>query len=355
MSFVDNLSRVIVGGSEPMVALKKSVIDVAEHNIPVLITGPSGSGKEVVAQALAELSGRSGRLISVNCASIPHSLLEAELFGYEKGAFTGAVKSHKGKFEQAHNGTLFLDEIGDMPLDLQSKLLRALETKCFTPVGSSREVAVDFRLVCATHKNLYRQVVLKNFRSDLFFRISAFPIRVPALKDRSEDIEKLSHHLAQQLTSIHVETTDFEIETEALWLLKTFSWPGNVRQLRNVLECLIIRSAGKKITAPEVHQVLREQNRQNMHDGDDGLQKAEVFLEDKLNSPVDTINDYRAFFVSNGKLMIAEHLKSVEREVVTAALVAAEDDIDIAARMLHLSVAELVEKKQDLGIRTKPS
>ena len=117
---------------------------MAEHNIPVLILGPSGSGKELVAQALAEHSGRAGKLVSVNCASIPHSLLEAELFGYEKGAFTGANKSHKGKFEQAHNGTLFLDEIGDMPLDLQSKLLRALETKTFTPVGSSREVAVDF-------------------------------------------------------------------------------------------------------------------------------------------------------------------------------------------------------------------
>ena len=347
MSFVDNLSRVIVGTSQPMVALKKSVIDVAEHNIPVLITGPSGSGKEVVAQALAELSGRSGRLISVNCASIPRSLLEAELFGYEKGAFTGAVKSHKGKFEQAHNGTLFLDEIGDMPLDLQSKLLRALETKCFTPVGSSKEIAVDFRLVCATHKNLYKQVVLKNFRSDLFFRISAFPIRVPALKDRSEDIEKLAHHLAQQLTSVHIGNANFQIETEALWLLKTFAWPGNVRQLRNVLECLIIRSTGEKITAAEVQQVLREQNRQH---SDDPVQKADNLSGDHLSSPVDTINDYRAFFVSNGKLMIAEHLKSVEREVVTAALVAAENDIDIAARMLHLSVLELVEKKQDLGI-----
>ena len=347
MSFVDNLSRVIVGTSQPMVALKKSVIDVAEHNIPVLITGPSGSGKEVVAQALAELSGRSGRLISVNCASIPRSLLEAELFGYEKGAFTGAVKSHKGKFEQAHNGTLFLDEIGDMPLDLQSKLLRALETKCFTPVGSSKEIAVDFRLVCATHKNLYKQVVLKNFRSDLFFRISAFPIRVPALKDRSEDIEKLAHHLAQQLTSVHIGNANFQIETEALWLLKTFAWPGNVRQLRNVLECLIIRSTGEKITAAEVQQVLREQNRQH---SDDPVQKADNLSDDQSSSPVDTINDYRAFFVSNGKLMIAEHLKSVEREVVTAALVAAENDIDIAARMLHLSVLELVEKKQDLGI-----
>ncbi|NDD10193.1 MAG: sigma-54 factor interaction domain-containing protein, partial [Rhodobacteraceae bacterium] len=147
MSFVNNLSRLIVGSSDAIMSLRKSVIDVAEHNIPVLILGPSGSGKELVAQALAELSGRSGRLVSVNCASIPHSLLEAELFGYEKGAFTGASKSHKGKFEQAHNGTLFLDEIGDMPPDLQSKLLRALETKTFTPVGSSREVAVDFRLV----------------------------------------------------------------------------------------------------------------------------------------------------------------------------------------------------------------
>ena len=350
MSFVDNLSRVIVGTSQPMVELKKSVIDVAEHNIPVLITGPSGSGKEVVAQALAELSGRSGRLISVNCASIPSSLLEAELFGYEKGAFTGAVKSHKGKFEQAHNGTLFLDEIGDMPLDLQSKLLRALETKRFTPVGSAKEIAVDFRLVCATHKNLYKQVVLKNFRSDLFFRISAFPIHVPALKDRSEDIEKLAHHLAQQLTSVHVGDANFQIETEALWLMKTFAWPGNVRQLRNVLECLIIRSTGEKITAAEVQQVLREQNRQHSDDSADPVQKADNLSDDQLSSPVDTINDYRAFFVSNGKLMIAEHLKSVEREVVTAALVAAENDIDIAARMLHLSASELVAKKQDLGI-----
>ena len=350
MSFVDNLSRVIVGKSQSMIALKKSVIDVAEHNIPVLITGPSGSGKEVVAQALAELSGRSGRLISVNCASIPHSLLEAELFGYEKGAFTGAVKSHKGKFEQAHNGTLFLDEIGDMPLDLQSKLLRALETKCFTPVGSSREVAVDFRLVCATHKNLYKQVVLKNFRSDLFFRISAFPIRVPALKDRAEDVEKLVYHLAQQLTSITSDNSTFDIETEALWLLKTFSWPGNVRQLRNVLECLIIRSSGKKITASEVQQVLREQSRQNMHPNDDPDRGLQLDTEGQTSSPVDTINDYRSFFVANGKLMIAEHLKTVEREVVSAALVAAEHDVDIAAKMLHLTVAELIEKKQDLGV-----
>lgn len=350
MSFVNNLSRLIVGSSEHMVALRKSVIDVAEHNIPVLILGPSGSGKELVAQSLADMSGRSGRLISVNCASIPHSLLEAELFGYEKGAFTGASKSHKGKFEQAHNGTLFLDEIGDMPQDLQSKLLRALETKTFTPVGSSREVAVDFRLVCATHKNLYKQVVMKTFRSDLFFRISAFPIRIPALRDRPEDIEKLVYHLAQQLTLGLGRNVHFEVEKDAVWLLKTFPWPGNIRQLRNVVECLIIRSGGEIISAQQVQKVLRAQSRQRMHK-EATTEEASGFSLSKIqSSPVASVTDYRSFFVSNGKLMIAEHLKSVEKEVVQAAIVASGDDYDLAAQMLHLSVPELFEKKQLHGL-----
>ena len=350
MSFVNNLSRLIVGSSEHMVALRKSVVDVAEHNIPVLILGPSGSGKELVAQSLADMSGRSGRLISVNCASIPHSLLEAELFGYEKGAFTGASKSHKGKFEQAHNGTLFLDEIGDMPQDLQSKLLRALETKTFTPVGSSREVAVDFRLVCATHKNLYKQVVMKTFRSDLFFRISAFPIRIPALRDRPEDIEKLVYHLAQQLTVGLGRNVHFEVEKDAVWLLKTFPWPGNIRQLRNVVECLIIRSGGEIISAQQVQKVLRAQSRQRMHKEATTEEASGLSLSKIQSSPVESVTDYRSFFVSNGKLMIAEHLKSVEKEVVQAAIVASGDDYDLAAQMLHLSVPELFEKKQLHGL-----
>ena len=350
MSFVNNLSRLIVGSSEHMIALRKSVVDVAEHNIPVLILGPSGSGKELVAQSLANMSGRSGRLISVNCASIPHSLLEAELFGYEKGAFTGASKSHKGKFEQAHNGTLFLDEIGDMPQDLQSKLLRALETKTFTPVGSSREVAVDFRLVCATHKNLYKQVVMKTFRSDLFFRISAFPIRIPALRDRPEDIEKLVYHLAQQLSMGLGKNMPFEVEKDALWLLKTFPWPGNIRQLRNVVECLIIRSGGKMISAQQVQKVLREQSRQRMHKEATSEANGGLSLSKVQSSPVESMTDYRSFFISNGKLMIAEHLKSVEKEVVAAAIVASGDDYDLAAQMLHLSLPELFEKKQLHGL-----
>ena len=350
MSFVNNLSRLIVGSSDHMVALRKSVVDVAEHNIPVLILGPSGSGKELVAQSLADMSGRSGRLISVNCASIPHSLLEAELFGYEKGAFTGASKTHKGKFEQAHNGTLFLDEIGDMPQDLQSKLLRALETKTFTPVGSSREVAVDFRLVCATHKNLYKLVVMKTFRSDLFFRISAFPIRIPALRDRSEDIEKLVYHLAQQLSVGLGSGTSFEVEKDALWLLKTFPWPGNIRQRRYVVECLIIRSGGKMISAQQVQKALREQSRQRLHKEASSEAVGGLSLSKIQSSPVESMTDYRSFFVSNGKLIIAEHLKSVEKEVVHAAIVAAGDDYSLAAQMLHLSVPELFEKKQLHGL-----
>ena len=346
MSFVNNLSRLIVGSSDQMMALRKSVVDVAEHNIPVLILGPSGSGKELVAQSLAELSGRPGKLVSVNCASIPHSLLEAELFGYEKGAFTGASKSHKGKFEQSHNGTLFLDEIGDMPQDLQSKLLRALETKSFTPVGSSREVAVDFRLVCATHKNLYKQVVMKTFRSDLFFRISAFPIRIPALRDRAEDIEKLVYHLAQKLSQGLGDKQDISIENDALWLMKTFPWPGNIRQLRNVVECLMIRCNGKPITAQQVQKVLREQSRQRLHKEVNG----NTAFNAKLIPPVESITDYRSFFVSNGKLMIAEHLKSVEREVIAAAILAARNNYELAAEMLHLSVQDFYEKKEFHGL-----
>ena len=201
-----------------------------------------------------------------------------------------------------------------MPLDLQSKLLRALETKCFSPVGSSREIEVDFRLICATHKNLYKQVVLKNFRSDLFFRISAFPIRVPALKDRPGDIENLVYHLAQQLTLSDQSNMKFELEGDALWLLKTFSWPGNVRQLRNVIECLIIRSGGQAINAIQVQQVLREQNEQGLNAQGSPAQQA-LKAEESNRSPLDSVTDYRSFFVSNGKLMIAEHLKTVERKV----------------------------------------
>ena len=349
MSFVNNLARLIVGSSQQIVDLRKSVVDVAEHNIPVLILGPSGSGKELVAQALAEMSGRSGKLVSVNCASIPHSLLEAELFGYEKGAFTGASKTHKGKFEQAHNGTLFLDEIGDMPSDLQSKLLRALETKTFTPVGSSREVAVDFRLVCATHKNLYRQVVIKAFRSDLFFRISAFPMRIPPLRDRTEDIERLVHHLAQQLI-IGLGSSKFEIEKDALWLLKTFPWPGNVRQLRNVVECLIIRSAGKVVTADQVQNVLREQSRQRLHQEAVNDPSSSFSSEPSKSASLNTLTDYKSFFISNGKLMISDHLKSVEREVISAALMAAGNDYNVAAEMLHLDIGELLAKAKILGL-----
>jgi DNA-binding NtrC family response regulator len=179
----------------------------------------------------------------------------------------------------------------------------------------------------------------------LFFRISAFPIRIPALRDRPEDIEKLIMHLAQQLSMGLGNRSEFAIEKDAIWLLKTFPWPGNVRQLRNVVECLIIRSNGVTVTAQQVQKVLREQSRQRLHKDTSAASSYSTSL-----SPVESVTDYRSFFVSNGKLIIADHLKSVEKEVIAAAITAAHQDYNLAAQMLHLSVAELYEKKELHGL-----
>ncbi|GIR44127.1 MAG: hypothetical protein CM15mP54_09810 [Paracoccaceae bacterium] len=171
---------------------------IAPSDAPAIIYGATGSGKELVAEALHEESRRKGRFITVNCAAIPKELIEAEIFGFEKGAFTGAVKSSTGKFEQAQKGTLFLDEIGDMPADLQTKLLRVLENSVISKVGSNSEIKLDVRIVCATHKNLTEMVASNSFREDLLFRLNVFPIDVPNLSERNEDIPEIIEHFIER-------------------------------------------------------------------------------------------------------------------------------------------------------------
>ena len=182
------LDKKIIGQSAAAVQLKKMIALIAPSDAPAIIYGATGSGKELVAEALHEESRRKGRFVTVNCAAIPKELIEAEIFGFEKGAFTGAVKSSTGKFEQAQKGTLFLDEIGDMPTDLQTKLLRVLENSVISKVGSNSEIKLDVRIVCATHKNLNEMVASSKFREDLLFRLNVFPIDVPSLSERIEDI-----------------------------------------------------------------------------------------------------------------------------------------------------------------------
>jgi formate hydrogenlyase transcriptional activator len=216
----------------------------------VLILGETGTGKEVIARAIHDLSPRRERtFVKVNCAAIPTGLLESELFGHEKGAFTGAIAQKVGRFELAHRGTLFLDEVGDIPLELQPKLLRVLQEKEFERLGSTRTLHVDVRVVAATNRDLTQMVEERLFRSDLYYRLNVFPIVVPPLRERAEDIPLLVRYFAQK----HARRMDRHIETiptEEMEALTRYHWPGNVRELENLIERAVILSRGPALRVP---------------------------------------------------------------------------------------------------------
>ena len=226
--------------SEPIRMIRDMIAKVAPTDSRVLIMGPNGSGKELVARSLYEQSERSSMpYIEVNCAAIPSELIESELFGHEKGSFTSAIKQHKGKFEQADGGTLFLDEIGDMSLAAQAKVLRVLQEKKLSRVGSDKDIVVDVRVVAATNKDLRKEIEKGNFREDLYYRLSVVVIKVPSLDERKDDIPLLVDHFVQQL-SAEKGMLAREFSPEAIKLLQEKSWPGNIRELGNVVERLMI-------------------------------------------------------------------------------------------------------------------
>jgi len=231
----------IIGDAEPMQRMFRLIEKVADTTAPVLITGESGTGKELVARALHYGSARAERpFLAVNCAAIPRELLESELFGHKKGAFTGAIRDKKGKFEEAHGGTLFLDEIGDLPIELQAKILRALQEMEITPVGSNDLVQVDVRILAATNRDLEERIEEGSFREDLYYRLAVVPIHVPSLRERPEDIPLLvAHFLAALAPGQPVRVTP-----EAMAALKRHPWKGNVRELENTLERLLILREG---------------------------------------------------------------------------------------------------------------
>jgi len=242
----------MVGESLKIKQLREQVKMAAQSNSRVLILGESGSGKELVAQLLHENSLRAGGpYIEVNCAAIPQELIESELFGHEKGSFTGAFERKKGKFELAHNGTLFLDEIGDMSLQTQAKVLRIIETQEFQRVGGSKNIKVDVRIISATNKDLAEQAKEGNFREDLYFRLNVIPIRVPSLKERLDDIPELVDYFLD-LFAMEYKQQKKEITDEAVKMLQKYSWPGNIRELKNVLERLVIMTPSKTITGGDI-------------------------------------------------------------------------------------------------------
>jgi two-component system nitrogen regulation response regulator NtrX len=232
----------MMGSSAALGAVRKAIEKVAPTDARVLITGPNGAGKEMVARQLHQLSPRAnGPMVEVNCAAIPSELIESELFGHEKGSFTSAVKQRIGKFEQADGGTLFLDEIGDMSLSAQAKVLRALQESKITRVGGEKEISVNVRVLAATNKNLLQEIADKNFREDLYHRLSVILIQVPALNDRREDIPELVQKFLQDIAADYGNKPK-NISAGALKYLQGLDWRGNIRELRNVVERLVIMS-----------------------------------------------------------------------------------------------------------------
>ena len=241
----------MIGESEPMQYIRSIIEKVAPTDARVLIIGANGTGKELVARSLHQKSNRAAMpYIEVNCAAIPSELIESELFGHEKGAFTSAIKQHKGKFEQADGGTLFLDEIGDMSLAAQAKVLRVLQEKKLSRVGSDKDITVDVRVLAATNKNLKAEIEKGNFREDLYHRLSVIVINVPSLDERKSDIPLLVDYFIDQIC-LETGMQKRKLDPDAMKLLVDKSWSGNIRELRNVVERLLILS-GDRITAQDV-------------------------------------------------------------------------------------------------------
>jgi two-component system NtrC family response regulator len=241
----------IVTGAPEMLKVGKTIERVASANVAVMLLGASGTGKELLARAVHEKSQRAGDFIAINCAAIPENLLEAELFGYERGAFTGAVKSNVGKIELAQGGTLFLDEVGDIPLPLQVKLLRFLQERVIERIGGRQPIAVDTRIVCATHQNLEAMITDGRFREDLYYRLAEIVVKIPSLAERSGDAVLLARHFVNRF-SRELNPVVQSLSADGLAAIDGYAWPGNVRELENRIKRAVIMADGKSVTSADL-------------------------------------------------------------------------------------------------------
>jgi two-component system NtrC family response regulator len=241
----------IISAAPEMLKVGKTIERVATADVSVMLLGASGTGKELLARAVHEKSGRKGEFIAINCAAIPENLLEAELFGYERGSFTGAVKSNVGKIELAQGGTLFLDEVGDIPLPLQVKLLRFLQERVIERIGGRQPIAVDTRIVCATHQDLDAMIADGRFREDLYYRLAEIVVKIPTLAERSGDAVLLARHFVNRFANEHRRGA-MTLSPDAIAAIDAYSWPGNVRELENRIKRAVIMADGKGVTAADL-------------------------------------------------------------------------------------------------------
>jgi transcriptional regulator with PAS, ATPase and Fis domain len=342
----------IVGRSASMKKVLSSVCRVAKADCPVLISGESGTGKELIAAALHRLSTRSTRrFVAINCSAIPESLLETELFGHEKGAFTGASTKRTGLLDAAHGGTLFLDEIGDMTPALQTKLLRVLQEKQFTPIGGTTVKRADVRIVAATNVNLEQAVQQQKFRLDLYYRLNVIPVELPSLKTRQGDITELAQHFLKIYNRIHCPQSPKLMSDELVNTLENHSWPGNVRELQNLVERLVITADGKVVTSshlPSTFRTMAEAIKQPMVEPV-AMPSAPIAAMGYSNTSM-VVPESHTHLPSEG-IHLSSYMESLENSLILQALDRTNNNKNQAAKLLGLNRTTLVErlKKRKLG------
>ena len=368
-----------IGESDAIRAIRDLLPVVAASSSTVLITGESGTGKEIVARSLHDLSHRSGaNFVPINCAAIPKDLIESELFGHRKGAFTGAVTDRVGRFELAHNGSIFLDEIGDLPLELQVKLLRVLQERVVDPVGSTKPVAVDVRVIAATHRDLEAEIAAGRFREDLYYRLNVLPLNTPPLRERSGDVPLLldffsKHHAAEDEKPITF-APDFA------YALKAYSWPGNVRELSNLIDrfstlfagqCLQLKTfsptmlpkglaAFKSLAEAGELPVLDPSMQSTASAWVDSPGTGGIFSDGSEEREGDDAPNAveQMTFMSQGLpvlppegLSLKHRLAEIERDLISQALSRTNGNVSQTARILNIQRTTLIEKIQKFGLR----
>ena len=333
----------LVGTSAEMQGIFAVIEKVADTPSTVLITGESGTGKELVAKALHEQSSRKGGpFIKINCAAIPKTLMESELFGYEKGAFTGATSSKPGRFELADAGTLFLDEIGEIPVEMQVKLLRAIQESEFERVGGLKTIKVDVRLITATNRDLEQEIARGNFREDLFYRLNVVPLQIPPLRKRTGDIPLLVQHIIKKFNE-RLKKSITGISDEALATLEGHSWPGNIRELENVLERTILFCKGDRIERADLQLVSSAAAPANQSGA----------MEPITAVPLDDDLDEHAEISGSLKEVVRAETARVERELIVKALDETGGNVTQAARLLKISRKSLQMKMKEFGLRDR--
>jgi len=316
----------MLGDSEAMIEVYRQIEKIAKTNSTVLVLGESGTGKELVAKSIhSESPRKAAQFIAINCAAMPETLLESELFGYMKGSFTGASANRKGLLETASGGTIFLDEIGSIPLGMQAKLLRAIQEKEFRPVGATANIPVDIRIVAASNENLQEKVAKGEFREDLYFRLSVIPIHLPPLRERKADIPELIRHFLSAFASENKRQVD--ISREAMEAMQAFTWPGNVRQLENMVRRLATLNESGRISPDELPPDIRSQDQASPSEA---TKKTDESLFE---------NDFTPEVIP-----LKQHIKGIEETYIRRVISFCGGDKDMAARKLGVSLATLYRK-----------